>query len=191
MKTTTILVLVAGFTAILNVQAQGLVTFRNAPSSAVIDGRYEMPIAGGIAVAGLYYTTDLGAVPDLWSPRDSFRLAAVTPIVGSFGGGVYSGGTVAIPDVPGATQVLLQVRGWGATYASYEEAWLASDPVIGWCPPGSNVMTVTLARPGTTDPVPSIATMVEGFRVYCVPEPSTLVLGLLASLGALAFWRRG
>jgi hypothetical protein len=51
-------------------------------------------------------------------------------------------------------------------------------------------MNVTLARPGTTDPVPPLASIVQTFTITPVPEPSTIVLGLLGGLGAMVLLRR-
>lgn len=165
--------------------AQGLVTFRNAPAGAVIDSTTGEKAQAGVALAGLYYNTDLGAAPNLDVPNDGWLVASTTDVLGSFGGGIYSGGNVAVPGVPGATEVLLQVRAWSAAYASYEEAYNAGGSIG-----GSNVMNVTLARPGTPDPVPSLASIVQTFTITPVPEPSTIVLGLLGGLGAMVLLRR-
>jgi len=180
--------ILAGLLVAGSLFGQGLVTFRNAPASAIIDSTTGSPAAAGVLTAGLYFTTDLGGSPDLSVPNDGWQLAATTAVVGSFGGGIYSGGNVGVPGVAGATEVLLQVRAWSAAYTSYEDAMnnAAAAPLVG----GSNVMNVTLARPGTTDPVPSLAGIVEGFTVTPVPEPSTVVLGLLGGLGALVLLRR-
>lgn len=177
--------ILAGLLVAGNLFAQGLVTFRNAPAGAVIDGATGAPAASGVLTAGLYFNTDLGASPDLGVPNDGWQLAGTTAVVGSFGGGIYSGGNVGVPGVAGATEVLLQVRAWSSAYASFEAAHNAQ-AYAG----GSNVMNVTLARPGTTDPVPSLASIVQGFTVTPIPEPSTIVLGLLGGLGAMVLLRR-
>jgi hypothetical protein len=185
MKMKQTIAVLAGLMVAGSLCAQGLVNFRNAPAGAVIDGTTGSPAAAGVALAGLYYNTDLGAAPNLDVANDGWLLASTTAVVGSFGGGIYSGGNTAIPGVAGATEVLLQVRAWSEAYASYEEAFNGGG-LVG----GSNVMNVTLARPGTTDPVPSLASLVSGFTITPVPEPSTIVLGLLGGLGAMVLLRR-
>ena len=189
MKIKTTIAVLTGLVLAVNVFGQGQVVFRNTPSTPVVDFTTGSAAATGVALAGLYYTTDLASTPDLDIPNDGWILAATTAItpVPTFAG-VYSGGTVTITGLPEGTAVLLQVRAWSAAYADYEAAWAgASDqptPLVG----GSNVMQVSLG--GGSLPVPNISTIVEGFTITPVPEPSTLVLGLLGGLGAMVLLRR-
>jgi hypothetical protein len=118
MKIKQTVAVIAGLMVAGNLFAQGLVTFANSPTTAVIDGGTGAKVQAGVALAGLYFNTDLGATADLNVPNDGWMLAATTPIVGGFGGGIYSGGITAIPGVDGATEVLLQVRAWSNAYAS-------------------------------------------------------------------------
>lgn len=191
MKMKTTIAVLAGVMVVTSAFAQGVVTFRNGPTSAVLDSTTGLPAAAGLYEAGLYYNLNLSAVPDLAVPNDGWILAAVTPILGSLGGGIYSAGQVPIPNVPGTTVVRLQVRAWSVQYDSYEQAFRAGAAAkIGGSP---NTIQVTLARAGTTDTVPSTLNSdggIRGFTVTPVPEPSTVLLGLLGGLGAMVLLRR-
>jgi len=160
---------------------QGTIIFANTPSTPVSWARYDRLVQTGEYVAGLYYTTDLTAQPDTDVPIDDFQLATVVPISSNpLFPGVYVGGLVAIPGVPGGTEVRIQVRAWWAAYESYSEAWMLGRPPedLG----ASNVGIVTLG--GDTQPTPSTSSFVQGFAVTAVvPEPSTLLLGLVGALG--------
>jgi hypothetical protein len=184
MKMKQTIAILTGLLVSMNLFAQGLVVFRNVAGSAVIDGQTGSPAAAGVYLAGLYW--DSATSPDGFelAVKDTTTDLATTPVLGSFGGGIYSGGNIAIAGAPGGTSVLLQVRAWSAAFATYEAA--AADPSA-WIGE-SNEMTVALAGP--SDPVPSISTIVQGFTTYPVPEPSTIVLGLLGGLGAMVLLRR-
>jgi hypothetical protein len=181
---TTIAVLAASMLAI-SAFGQGQVTFVNTPTKPVVDNATGAPVELGTTLAGLYYTTDLGAVPSVNPPLDDWTLAATTPVTpNALFAGVYSGGTVTITGVPESTTVLLQVRAWSAAHADYAAAWGDPTAKVG----ASNVMQVSLG--GGTIPVPSIGPLVEGFTMTPVPEPSTIALGLLGGLGAMLLLRR-
>jgi len=181
---------VVGLAAVLlpaDVPAQeGQVFFANSPTRAVIDGSTGLPVAIGVANAGLYYTTDLTALPDLSSPTDAFNHAATTPIGRStFFPGIYNGGTITLPGVDIAQPVLLQVRAWsGQQYDTFEDARNGSS-FFG----ASRVMLVTTG--GGIMPIPNTSTMVNSFTIAApVPEPSMLLLGLCAGLGVWVSKRR-
>jgi hypothetical protein len=181
---TTIAVLAASMLAI-SAFGQGQVTFINTLSKPVVDSDTGAAVAGGVALAGLYYTTDLGATPSVEPPLDDWILAASTPVTpNAVFVGVYNGSTVTINGVDPNTEVLLQVRAWSAAHATYAEAWNDPTAKVG----ASNVMQVNLG--GGTLPVPSISSIVEGFTITPVPEPSTIALGLLGGLGAMLLLRR-
>jgi len=188
MKMKQTIAILTGLLVSVNLFAQGLVTFRNVAGSAVIDGQTGSAAAAGVYSAGLYWAPVGTEDPLAFQLADNLNTGAtaVTPVLGSFGGGIYSGGTVSIDGATGGTEVLLQVRAWSAAYASWEATWTDSAGQ-GWVGE-SNVMPVTLA--GASDPVPSISTIVAGFTTYQVPEPSTVVLGLLGGLGAMVLLRR-
>jgi hypothetical protein len=190
---TTIAVLTASMVAI-GAFGQGEVTMQNTLATPVLDSTTGAAVALGVAKAGLYYTTDLGAVPSVNEPLDDWILveptADVTPIAqfaGVYVGGQLPAGTpLVIPGVDQGTDVLVQVRAWSAAYTSYADAWAnaAATPLVG----ASNVMQVQLG--GGSLPIPNLSTVVEGFTMTPVPEPSTIALGLLGGLGAMLLLRR-
>jgi len=150
-----------------------------------------MPAQPGVMVAGLYYTPNLSVVPDPSWPEDELNLAAITPIgLSSELPGVFVGGTVEIPGIPGGSQVLLQVRVWSAGYGSYAEcyagAWAGNWVLVG----ASNTGILTLG--GGTQPTPSTSSFLDPIHILLIPEPSTWLLGFLglAGAGGLAFLRR-
>jgi hypothetical protein len=192
MKMKTTIACLMGVLIAVNVFAQGQVTFNNTPSSAIIMSDTGVAPVGGRVIAGLYFNTDLTAVPDpsLTAPDDGFRLAATTPVTPNpIFAGVYSAGAVEIPGVPEASQVLLQVRAWSVGFDDYNLARADRNPetFIG----ASNLMgPVTLGGPVTGIPISATSALVQGFTMTPVPEPSTVILGLLGGLGAMVLLRR-
>jgi hypothetical protein len=195
MKIKTTLAVLFGLAIAVNVFAQGQVVFRNTTASAVImpDGVTRVP--PGTALAGLYYSTDLAAVNNPAVAFDGWTLAATTPIAPSAAfAGVYSGGTVTLANAPVGSQVILQVRAWSTGFTSYESAFAGpSTTLIG------NSAVLGSRTPAAADgiylgggsvPIPNISTVVGGFTLHFVPEPSVLVLGLLGGLGAMILLRR-
>lgn len=197
MKMKQTIAVLAGLLLAVNGFAQGRVIFANTSAKAVINSVTGSAAAPGVAKAGLYWTSDLGAVPNLGAATDDFALAvqqvgttqipagnAVVNIATSAAlAGVYLGGTVTITGAPGA-EVWLQVRAWSAQYASYADAFNSGTALIG----ASIPMKVKLAV--GTDPNPSISSLVNSFTITPVPEPSTVLLGLLGGLGAMVLLRR-
>jgi hypothetical protein len=186
MKIKTTIAVLAGLVVAVNAFAQGQVTFNNTPSQPVVDSSTGMAATPGVAIAGLYYATDLGAVPDTSVPLDGFTLAATTIVApNAIFVGTYNGGTVTIPGTAEGQAVLLQVRAWSAAFSSYEAAMTAGAPNLAGA---SNLMNVNLG--GGSIPIPALSTRVLSFTITPVPEPSTVVLGLLGGLGAMVLLRR-
>lgn len=171
--------------------AQGQLQFKNGATSRVIDGQTGVAALTGVYTAGLYYTVLDDVVPDVPNtlvPNDGWSLAATTPVINNpiAGAGQYSGGTITLsnPETAAAEVVLVQVRAWSNQYASYEAAFNAR----AWVG-HSDVLSVSLG--GGAIPAPSIAALgISGFTTSLVPEPSTVVLGLLGGLGAMLLLRR-
>jgi hypothetical protein len=186
MKLKTTIAALAGLLFAVSSFAQGTVTFNNTPTSAVIDSTTGARVQPNVAIAGLYFSTDLGAVPDTSIGDDGFQLAATTPIApNALFAGVYSGGTKMVPGVPEGTQVLFQVRAWSVGFASYAEALASGAPTqVG----ASNTGILTVG--GTSVPTPATSSFVTSFDITPVPEPSTVVLGLLGGLGTMLLLRR-
>lgn len=195
MKIKQTIAVLSGLLLAVNVFAQGKVTFANTSAKPVVDSRTGAAVAANVAKAGLYYTTDLQATANPGLPTDAFQLAiqdtgttqiplgqnAVVAVGGTLAG-VFLGGTVYIRGVLDV-DVLLQVRAWDRAYNTYAEAFSAG-AYVG----ASNVMQLKLAT--GTNPTPSISGPITSFTLTPVPEPSTVLLGLLGGLGAMVLLRR-
>lgn len=144
------------------VEQGGTVVFANSASTRVRDALTEQPLLPGTIKVGLYYSTDLGAMPQPDVPEDTFALASVTTL---FIAGVYIGGTVSLPGTMAGQMVLLQVRVWSASYASYAQALANNDPLLGV----SNLMGVQLG--GGIMPPPSLVGN-GGMRTIFAGAPS-------------------
>jgi hypothetical protein len=168
-------------------RSQGTVTFANSAGTAVIDARSALfqPAAAGQFRVGLYYSANLSDVPELNIPADSFRLLGTAVAV--LNGGIFLGGTRAIPGVAAGVPVQFQVRGWTLPYDSYEAAFNgASSGDTTVAVGASKVMQVILG--GGANPTPSLGVQ-GGLMSFAigVPEPSAWgvgSLGLLVVLGA-------
>jgi hypothetical protein len=177
---------------------QGQLNWSTTPSKPVRDEQ-GTALPAGVALAGLYFTTDLAA-PDpgpMPLPDDGWLLADTAP-VGSPFAGYYSGGTVDFDaatvglDLVAGTEILVQVRAWSAAYENYAAAW--ADPTGinngGVVPVAGASIVLPRTLGGGTLPVDSISTDIQSFTVLPVPEPSTIALGLVGGLGALLLLRR-
>lgn len=198
MKIKQTIAILSGLLLAVNVFAQAKITFANTALKPVIDQRTGAAVQPGVAKAGLYFTTDLGAVANPDAATDGFALAvqfqgttqilqganAVVPIATSAAlAGVFLGGTVYVTGIDVVTDVLVQVRAWSSQYNTYAEAF-AAQAYVGH----SNVMNIRLVT-GTTPPN-STSTPILSFTITPVPEPSTVLLGLLGGLGAMVLLRR-
>lgn len=188
MKLKTTIAACAGLLFAVSSFGQSLINFNSTGADAVVDSRTGNPTAAGVAIAGLYFTTDLGATEDPNAGTDAFQLGA-TVAIGPFGPlqGVYNGGVVDL-GLPEGTPVLVQVRAWSVGFASYAEAFASgsANVLVG----RSGIGQVNLG--GGSLPTPSLSGVsgVAGFDITPVPEPSTIVLGLVGGLGALVLLRR-
>lgn len=173
--------------ASLNGYTQGDVVFANSAQSLVTDGL--VPIPTGVLRVGLYYCADLAVIPDYWSQDDLFTQAgAFAPVGGILGPGRFSGGNRTIPFTGPTGEVNVQVRGWSAAFATYEEAFAAGMAGHFALVCMSNVMRITPAS-GTTPP-PSITDAgLQSFWPMRIPEPSTIAVSILGGLGAIAMLR--
>lgn len=189
-----ILVVLAGLLFAVSSYGQGLVNLNNSGTSRVIDGRTGAAAAQGVYVAGLYYSTDLnqaGGTALAPAAGWTFIDASVTPVTTSplaALAGLFSKANVPVPNQPAGSKVVLQARVWSVAFPTYEEALANPAAWVGI----SNVMGagtgVTLG--GGTTPVPSTSSFIQTFTTVPVPEPSTVVLGVIGALGALSLLRR-
>ena len=158
---------------------QSFTGYANNPTQQIIDGATGGP-AGNNYTTGLYWGLE-GSDPG------AFELAATAPVInlGLFNNG---GNPVELP-VPGDTSVQVVIKAWTGAFSSYEDA-LANGGASDWV--GASDPTVPYLTAGAGAPFPSI--VIQGqwqaFETVPVPEPSTVVLGLLGGLGALVLLRR-
>lgn len=181
MKLKLILTTVVASLLCLNGYSQGVVSMGNATASAIIDGKTGATATSGAYFAGLYYNLDLGATA---TDADSF-----TYVEGSnknISSGRFIGGTQTIPGTAPGQEVLLQVRVWEQTYASYEEQVASGQGYVG----ESIIMNIPLG--GGPLPTPNLITQggIQSFTTTPVPEPSVIALGILGALGGLVLIRR-
>ena len=99
--------------------------------------------------------------------------------------GTWSGGIRTVVGVPQGTPLVLQVKAWDARFATYEAAGAA-----GWSFGQSAPFFFQDAMnnpPGVTD---NFMVNFQGFGIDCMPEPQTVVLGLLGCAAVLWLPRR-
>lgn len=173
----------------VNSYGQGIVGFTDT-TVPIINSLTGTGAAANLLRVGLYYSTDLGALPDNGVADDSFTQVGAFAAV--LAGGFFAGGnrTIPSPAAPGA-DVLLQVRAFSSTFTTYEEAFAAgaagnNSVLVGH----SNLMRVTMG--GGSLPTPNIVIQggLQSFSVAPVPEPSMIALSLLGGLGAMVLLRR-
>lgn len=163
------------------------VTFANDSDSLVIDNNTGAAVAPGVVQAGLFYNPDPGAAPNLKDPGangwiDSGLVYNVSSVPVPQLYGLFSGGTVVLPTTG---TVGIQAMVWSAGYATYADALASTDAQIGM----SEVAPIPLAE-GATPPQTTAAFFNQTIDLELVPEPSTVVLGILGGLGALVLLRR-
>ena len=158
---------------------QGVTGYANNPTQPIIDGATGAP-AGNNYTTGLYYGlpgTDPGA----------FELVGTAPVISL---GVFNNGglPIEVPE-PGGTSIQVVIKAWTGAFASYEEA-LANGGANDWVGVSNPTVPYNLASAGSPPPSLLIQGQWTGFETVPVPEPSTVVLGLLGGLGALVLLRR-
>lgn len=173
----------------INGYSQGLVGFTDT-TVPIFNSLTGSAAAANLLKVGLYYNLDLAALPDNTGADDSFTQAGLSQAV--LAGGIFAGGsrTIPSPAAPGQN-VLVQVRAWATSFATYEEAF-AAGALIGY----SNLMGADplkrVIMGGGTIATPSIVIQggLQSFSVAPVPEPSMIALSLLGGLGAMMLLRR-
>jgi hypothetical protein len=101
--------------------------------------------------------------------------------------GYVDGGAVSVPGVNPGTTFFYQVRAWDGSFESFDAAVVAGG-VLGSSEVRSRVLGGNLEVEGD-DPQSFNILNTSNFPSFAlVPEPSTMVLGLLGGLGLL--WRR-
>jgi hypothetical protein len=165
--------------ATLSLYGQGNVNFANVGVGLNSPFTY-WDGSGGVARIGAgTWSVELLAGPDAAS------LALAGPVyMGSFANGYFNAGQRTVSNVTTTTAQAL-VRVWdnmGGTVTSYAQAVSMGNILYGQI----GIFTITLSVPPATP-----ATMVNMSPATLIPEPSTIVLGLIGAVGALLFRRRG
>lgn len=195
MKILKYLVTVGTVLVTLNGYSQGIVGFNNTSATAVINSLTGAPAAANTLRVGLYYSLDLDARPNTDVADDSFTQAGTFTAV--LAGGLFLGNTRTIPSpaAPGSP-VLLQVRAWSNTFATYEEAFAASvangTTLVGHSILMGSDPAMRVIMGGGTIATPSLTIQggLTSFSVAPVPEPSMIALSVLGGLGAMLLLRR-
>ena len=147
----------------------GTLSFNSTFTGMVVDDATSLPIPPGVALVGVYYSTNLSAVPHAELAEDEFSLAAVThvsPSPNPLFFGLYNGGYISLPGTNPGQTVLVQLRAWPVPYASYGEALLAGAMVLS----ASNVVPLSLGG-GIIPPRPLSTSGLTLLRVHFLVEP--------------------
>jgi hypothetical protein len=143
-------------------------TFGNLRGSGVRNG-----VADGASfVAQLFHV--VGGTEIAIGATANFRAATTTSP------GTWSGGTRTAVGVPQGTPMNLKVKAWDAAFPTYEAAW-AAGKAVGQSATFS-FQDVMSDPPGAAD---NFMVNFQGFAIGCIPEPQTVVLGLLGCAAVL------
>lgn len=167
--------------SVLSVFGQGIVNFAN-----IGDADFPVYFTDGVTRLGPSYSAQL-----YYASGVVVESSALTPLAGSTAPflqmsgnntGYFMGGEKVLP-FGGGTTVTLQVRVWEASRPSWETASVTPGAFVGQ----SGLISLAL---GTSPNPPPGMVGLSSFNLYeVVPEPSAVVLGVLAA-GSLLFIRR-
>jgi len=177
----------------LVVFAQGTINFSNGAAGVNapafdVDGTTRL--SGSAFTAGLY----AGPSGTIWSSL------ALVPSTATFAtgasAGYFFGGSHTIPGVPEGSVAAYQVRIWSSNFATWDLAWAAyqsGDPTakvtVSWWNGSGLPATVGTTPPlGGLSPTPNLVGL-QPMSMFLVPEPSSLLLGLIGVV-ALVLRRR-
>ena len=164
----------------MSVRGQGNVNFANV-SVGLISPFLDRTVVDFARINGGTWTNELLAGPDS-SPDSSSLVLAGPAYMGAFANGFFNAGQRTISNVNGGL-AFAQVRVWdnrGGTITSWAQATSIDGLRFGASTVFAINLTVLPATPATMVNMPAIT-------VGPIPEPSTIVLGLLGGLGALLF----
>jgi hypothetical protein len=99
--------------------------------------------------------------------------------------GTWSGGTRTAVGVPQGTPMILKVKAWDAAFPTFEAACVAGKGAGQSAP--FFFQDAMSNPPGAAD---NFMVNFQGFNLYCMPEPQTVVLGLLGCAAVLWLPRR-
>jgi hypothetical protein len=174
-----VLIIASLLVATVGVLAQGSVNFATKTGSGVAG--FCTDVSPGVnALVGSAYLGQLyaGATADSLAPVGT-AVAFKNSVATGAGLGWLAGGEVDLASLSPTTGGYFQVRAWLAASGATYEAALASNGVKGV----SNVFQLTtLGDPNAKPPgLPVDLIGLQAFTVTGVPEPSTLVLGVLGA----------
>jgi hypothetical protein len=139
----------------------------------------------GARLSGSLWTLELWAGPD---PGGVGALLAGPAFMGTFANGFFNAGQRTVSNVTGNT-AFAQIRIWdnmGGTITSFEQAMAA-----GVSHGASSWFTQFLSTPPAT-PATMVNLASATWTGVCIPEPSTITLGVMAAAGLLLRgWMRG
>lgn len=162
--------------------AQGTLNLSTAPS-AIGSHQWVWEGDGVTRLAGPKWVGQLHAGPTYDS---MVPLGSVTAFLTGAGAGVWRGtpNPIAVPGLPLGGSGVAQLWVWQSSFSSFEAAMAA-----GSCVGKSAVFAITTGGQGEPPAVPGNLVNFKGFMV-CIPEPSTIALGLLGAASLLFFRRK-
>ena len=160
------------------VKAQGTVNFSSTSANHVIQITPGVAASPGSFTVGLYY----GVVGSTFNQLQLIGPAIQNGVGGGISGGVRTTGI----DVPGGQNAFFQVRAWAGSFASYEEAIANGVGAVGFSP----IFTNSTGNPTGTPPTPPANLTGWTSPIVIVPEPSTIVLGMVGAASLLFIRRR-
>lgn len=186
MKMKSAIAVLAGLAIAASSYGQGTVIFGSGGTKRVQDAETGMNVLPGTTIAGLYYNLNTAAIADASVANDGWLLAGTTPVSTGSASlyGTFAGGTLTLDGTGTGQAVAFQIRAWSAGFATYEAAFL------GGAKAGHSTQFQLSLGGGTTAPPNTSSGAWTTFAVSVVPEPSTVVLGLLGGLGAMVLLRR-
>jgi hypothetical protein len=168
------------------VHGQGTVTFsngRNAPVGTLCEPNgFMLAPAGTTFSVALYFAPN---APGISTPPDPSTFTQVGAAAFLVGPGVYDAGIRTAPITPPGGLGWFQVKAWATAYGTtYEQAVANGGNLLGV----SNMILIPTGNPSITPATsPHPLTGISGISFFvdppphCVPEPSEVLLGLLAA----------
>src|SRR5437899_6000101 len=161
--------------------AQGTISFKNINGSPAINA--PVFLSDGTTKLGGTYTAGIMA------GTTAANMAIVPGVSALFNSGLFAGGAVSLPGIPGGSTAFLQVVAFATSSGSYAAAQAANiQDTWGHSGTFSVVTGDNSASPPTT---PAFLVRLTSFNLNtAVPEPSSLALASLCAAALMIFRRR-